>query len=219
LLIAEPGTRLLLVRHGETGWNAEHRVQGHLDVPLSERGIEQARRLAAWTEETLDAVYTSDLQRCRTTAEILAGKATPVHVEPRVREADFGEFQGLTSAEIEARYPAAFHAWRADALRNRPPGGETLEALQERCMAALRDLLPRHPGQTVAVVAHGGPVRVMVCGLLGMPLEVYPRLRVENTSVCRILFSPRGPILAGYNDTSHLRASAALPGFSAFEEK
>lgn len=217
---AEAGTLVLLIRHGETEWNRDQRVQGHYDVPLSERGVRQAERLAEWlAEEALGAVYSSDLQRARITAEILAGDQIPVRLEPRLREARFGLFEGLTSAEIQAAYPEAYLAWRHDAIRHRPPGGETLEDLQERCMEALAEHLPEHPGQTVAVVAHGGPVRVMVCGLLDLPMSVYPRLRVENTAVTRILFTPRGPILAGFNEVAHLRASPAAPGHSGWEEK
>lgn len=217
---AASGTLLLLVRHGETQWNREERIQGHLDVGLSVRGMEQARRLARGLEgEAPHVIYSSDLQRARVTADILAGGSVPVYDEPRFREAAFGVFEGLTSAEIEARYPEAFRAWRADALRNRPPGGETLEALQARCMAALREHLPEHGGRTVAVVAHGGPIRAMVCGVLGLPLEVYPVLRVENTAVTRILFRAGGPILAGFNDVCHLKASFAHPEHTGWEEK
>jgi broad specificity phosphatase PhoE len=220
LIAAEPGTCLLLVRHGETEWNRDQRVQGHHDVDLSERGIAQTRRLAEWlADEPPDAVYTSDLLRSRRTAEILAAGRLPVVEEPRFREGRFGVFEGMTAQEIEAKYPAEYRAWREDAVRNRPPGGETLEDLSARCMAALRDLLPAQGGRRVAVVAHGGPVRAMVCGLLGLSLELYPKLRVENTSVTRILFTARGAILAGFNDTAHLRATAAVPGHQGWEEK
>lgn len=217
---AAEGTQLLLIRHGETQWNLDHRVQGHLDVELTARGLDQARRLAAWLEsETIGAIYSSDLLRARATAEILAGGKLPVRLDPRLREAGFGLFEGLTAAEIEARHPEEFRRWRYGAVSNRPPGGETLEDLEERCMAALRAHVPQHPGETVAVVCHGGPVRVMVCRLLGLSLEVYPRLRVENTALTRILFTPRGPILSGFNDVSHLKAAASLPGHSGWEEK
>src|SRR5436309_2540758 len=118
-------TRVILVRHGETAWNRDQRIQGHLDVPLSERGVRQAERLAAWlADEEFAAVYTSDLARARITAEILAGDRAPVVPDPRFREADFGLFQGLTSAEIRVTYPEAYEKWRADAIRHRPPGGE-----------------------------------------------------------------------------------------------
>ena len=218
--LAAPGTLLFLIRHGETQWNLDHRVQGHEDVLLTERGREQARRLALWLAgEPIQAFYSSDLRRAWETAEILAAGSAPVWKEPRVREASFGLFQGLTTAEIEARYPEEFRAWRRDAVRHRPPGGETLEDLRKRCMTALREHLPKHPGQAVALVAHGGPVRVMVCGLLDLPLEVYPKLRVENTAVTRILFGDRGTILAGFNEVAHLKNSPARPGHSGWEER
>jgi broad specificity phosphatase PhoE len=86
-------------------------------------------------------------------------------------------------------------------------------------VAALAELLPRHPGETVAVVSHGGTVRVMLLGVLGLPLQAYARLRVENTAVARILFGERGPMLAGFNEIAHLRGSRAMPGHSGWEEK
>jgi probable phosphoglycerate mutase len=215
-----PGTELLLIRHGETAWNAEQRVQGNLDVPLSARGEAQARRLADWLRgEAITAAYTSDLSRSRRTAELVIGDRLPLVDDPRVREARFGAFEGLTHAEMAERYPAELAAWRADAVRHRPPGGETLEDLRDRCLAALADLLPRHPEGRVAVFAHGGPIRVMACGLLDLPLAFYPRLRVENTSVGRILFTSRGPMLAAWNDIAHLRGGVAEPGHSGWEEK
>src|SRR5687768_17379924 len=130
----EPGTQVVLIRHGETEWNRDQRIQGHLDVPLSERGLRQAERLAAWlAEEAPAAVLSSDLRRARVTAEVLAAGRVPVVLEPRIREGRFGSFEGLTTAEIREAFPEEFRAWREDAVRHRPPGGETLEDLQERC--------------------------------------------------------------------------------------
>jgi len=218
-LKVEPGTQLWLIRHGETQWNVDQRVQGHLDVPLSERGVEQARRLAAWlAEERLDAIYSSDLQRARVTAEVIA-KGRPVYDDRRLREAHFGLFEGLTGSESQAAYPEAFAAWRADSIRHRPPQGETVEVLRDRCLEALSEHLPKHPKQVVAVVCHGGPIRALVCGLLQLPLEASPKFRVENTSITRFLFTERGPMLTGFNDVSHLRASAAAPAHAGWEEK
>ncbi len=214
-----PGTRLWLVRHGETEWNWDGRIQGHRDVSLSGVGVEQAQRLARWlAEQPIAAVYSSDLRRARETAEILASDRAPVYLEPRVREARFGLFEGLTGTEAEARYPEAYRQWREDAVRHRPPGGETLEDLRDRCVQAMSEILPLHPGQTVLVVAHGGPIRATVCGVLGFSLENYPRLRVENTSVARIHFGKGGPVLAGLNDVCHLHITPA-PERSDWEEK
>jgi len=215
-----PGTELLLIRHGETAWNAEQRVQGNLDVPLSPRGLEQARLLARrLAGEELTAACTSDLSRSRRTAEIAVGHRLPLSDEPRLREAHFGAFEGLTATDMAERFPAEYAAWRRDSLAHRPPGGECLEALRDRCLAALADLLPQHPGGRVAVFAHGGPVRVIACGLFGLPLDFYRRLRVENTAIARVRFTDYGPTLAGWNDIAHLAETAARPGHSGWEEK
>jgi probable phosphoglycerate mutase len=214
-LQAQPGTTLLLIRHGETEWNRERRFQGVVDVSLSERGRSQAELLAAWlAHEPLDAIYSSDLLRARATAETVAAGRMDVVLEPRFREAGFGVFEGLTHEEAKEAHPHAYHAWRANALRHRPPGGETLEALTARCIAAVGELLPRHPGGTMAVVAHGGPVRALVCELLGMGLALYPVLSVDNASITRLRFGRRGPSLVGLNDIGHLRhfPRAAAPG-------
>lgn len=217
---AAPGTRLLLVRHGETQWNLDQRVQGHHDVPLTERGVEQAQRLASWLSgESIAAIYSSDLQRARTTADVLAGDRVPVTDDPRFREGRFGVFEGLTTPEIQARYPEEFRLWRESAVEHRPPGGETLEDLLERCVAGARDALARHGGETIMIVAHGGPVRVLVCGLLGLEMRHYPQIRVENTSVTRIYYTARGPILAALNEVGHLHASAAIAQHTGWEEK
>jgi broad specificity phosphatase PhoE len=219
-LDAAPGTRLLLVRHGETQWNLDQRVQGHHDVPLTERGIQQAQRLAAWlSDEPLEAIYSSDLIRARATAEVLADERLPVNTDARFREGGFGLFEGLTTTEIQDRYPEEFRLWREGAVDHRPPGGETLEALRERCVAGARDALANHGGQTIMIVAHGGPVRVMVCGLLGLDIRHYPQIRVENTSVTRIYYTQRGPILASLNEVGHLHASAAIAQHTGWEEK
>lgn len=218
--VAAPGTRLLLVRHGETQWNLDQRVQGHHDVPLTERGIEQAQRLAFWlSQEPIPAIYSSDLQRARVTAEVLAQGKIPVTTDARFREGSFGLFEGLTTTEIRDRYPEEFRLWRESAVEHRPPGGETLEDLQERCVAGARDALARHGGETLMIVAHGGPVRVLVCGLLGMEMRHYPQIRVENTAVTRIYYTPRGPILAALNEVGHLHASAAIAQHTGWEEK
>lgn len=202
--IAE-GTRLLLIRHGETEWNRDQRVQGHQDVPLSETGREQARRLRDRLHAEPDVIYTSDLQRAWMTAEILAQNAVGVIPEARLREVGMGRFEGLSIPEIRLKFPVAWTAWRRDAIRHRPPGGETLEDLQARVFAAVGDRLPRHPGQTVALVTHAGVVRVLVCGLLRVGLEVYPHLRVDNASITRFEFRAQGPSLVGFNEVGHLR--------------
>ena len=199
-------TRLLLIRHGETAWNAEGRIQGQLDPPLSDRGKRQAALLAErLAREEIAAVYSSDLGRARATAEVMAAALRlPVELAPGLREAHFGQWQGLTGAEIRMEYPEEYRLWREDSLAHRPPCGERIEALQERSLAAADEILEAHVGQSVAVVAHGGPIRCLVCGLLELPLALYPRLRVDNGGITRIWVGERGPVLASFNDTCHL---------------
>lgn len=199
-------TELWLIRHGESEFNRDGRIQGQLDPPLSPLGRQQARLLAeARSGAGLQAIYSSHLSRATATAEALAEAAgLTVIPEPRLVEAGFGEWEGLTRGDIQARFPGQMERWQADPIANRPPGGETIEALQNRAMAAVNELTRRHAGERVAIVCHGGTIRSILCGALEMPLTVYPRLRVENTSVTCLLMTPRRTILASFNDTSHL---------------
>lgn len=147
-------TTILLARHGETDWNATRRVQGHTDVPLNERGREQARALAKELEdEPLDAVYASDLLRAHETARIVAErKGLDVIVLPELRERNFGTWEGLTDVEVLERYPQAHTGSWGDA--------ETREELSGRILTALGRIAETHPDGQVLVVAHGGPLRV-----------------------------------------------------------
>jgi broad specificity phosphatase PhoE len=154
-------TTILLARHGETDWNAERRFQGHADPPLNETGRAQARALADdLAAEGVDAVYASDLRRARETAEIVAARAgAEVVVLPELREIDVGEWQGLTVADVEERYPEAIGRWRDGG--NGWTRGETYDQLAERVLAALRRIAGDHPGGRVVVVGHGGTMRAV----------------------------------------------------------
>jgi broad specificity phosphatase PhoE len=154
-------TELLLVRHGETDWNAEGRLQGHTDRPLSDYGREQARRLADDLEgEALEGLYASDLARARETAEIVGEQlGLPVVLDPDLREKDWGNWEGLTAVERD----------RVEFV------GESTEAHQERMLRALRRIAERHPAGRVLVVTHGGSMRRVQSKVLGLALPV-----VEN---------------------------------------
>ena len=156
-------TKLLLIRHGETAWNAEHRIQGQLNIPLSPRGLVQAARLAeCLANESIDAVYSSAQSRAWLTAAPLAARlGLEVIAEPRLRERSFGIFEGLTLDEIAARYPEEFKKWRERDPAWRPEGGESGQQLIDRVMAAVTELGARHAGQTVALVSHGGVLDVI----------------------------------------------------------
>jgi broad specificity phosphatase PhoE len=154
-------TTLLLVRHGETDWNAVARLQGHTDRPLSDFGRRQARQLADELEdEPLDAIYTSDLARARETAEIAGERlGLPIVLDPDLREKDWGTWEGLTSVERD----------RVEFL------GESTEAHQERILQALRRIAERHPGGRVLIVTHGGSMRRVQTAAMGIAMPV-----VEN---------------------------------------
>ena len=149
-------TRLLLIRHGETAWNIDSRIQGHTDIPLNDVGRWQAERVAlALADEGVDAVFSSDLQRARDTAEAIARTVSrPLQLDEQLRERHFGRLEGLTHGEIHAQWPDDARRWRDRDPHYGPDGGETLSAFYERCVGALRRVAEAHPGQTVVVVAH-----------------------------------------------------------------
>jgi len=151
-------TTLLLIRHGETAWNAESRIQGQLDVPLSNTGIWQAGRLAQrLVPERIDAIFASDLARAWLTAQPIgqSRQVEPV-ADERLRERHFGIFEGHTLDEIAKDWPEEFAAWRERDPAWTIPGGESATEFIARVLASLEEIAERHAGQTVAVVAHGG---------------------------------------------------------------
>ncbi len=167
-------TTILLARHGETDWNRDRRVQGHSDTTLNETGRAQARALAAaLAAEPLDAVYSSDLSRARETAEIVAARhELPVSLDPQLRERSFGSWEGLTGAEIDAR----FGDWSLH-------DGETDDHVRERVLAATHRIVARHPGEEVLVVSHGGVLASLWHHASGARLE-----RWANCAVYRLAF-------------------------------
>lgn len=207
-----PAGRLLLCRHGQTGFNAALRFQGQLDEPLSDLGRDQARLLARrLAEEPLDVAYTSDLTRAYTTAELaLQGRAVPLHRDPRLREIAFGRWEGMTFAEIKDKYPDDVAAREHDRVHYAMPGGESLEQLGRRVRGFLREILPRHVGENLVIVAHGGTVNAAISTLLEIPLTSWWRLRNHNANVSVLEFTPDGPRLASFNDTCHLVGAADL---------
>jgi len=156
-------TELLLVRHGETDWNVEHRVQGHTDRPLNETGLAQARALAAeLADEHIDAIYASDLARARDTAHAIAEpRGLAVAVLPSLREKNFGTWEGLRDDEIRERFPEAESGPWGDA--------ETTEELAARVLGALGEIAEQHPEGRVLVVTHGGPLRAVLLHCDGAP--------------------------------------------------
>jgi len=166
-------TWLYLIRHGDVVGASTRRFIGHLDVPLSPAGEARLHALAReLASKPLTAIYSSDLTRARRSAEILAAPhgLRPI-VTPALREMSMGRWEGLTAEEIQGREPEAFNDWMSRVGEFPFPEGESVLELERRAMPAILDLIERHRGQAIAVVAHGGTNRVILCRTLGVPLE------------------------------------------------
>ncbi|ETX06693.1 alpha-ribazole phosphatase [Candidatus Entotheonella palauensis] len=205
--------RLLLIRHGETHWNAAARFQGHSDVPLNERGQQQAAALAqAMVGESIQALYASDLQRAWETAQAMtAVTGLAAQPEPRLREMSFGGWEGFTYGDLEQRDPRALTAWQADPIRVSPPRGETLSQVTGRVREAYGDMVCNHQGETVALVAHGGTLRVLLCLALGLAPRSHWQWMIEPGSISELRIYEQGAILARLNDIHHLRETPPSP--------
>jgi probable phosphoglycerate mutase len=202
----ESVTRLLVLRHGQTAWNVDQRIQGQLDIPLDEHGRWQAERLAqALAGEELHAVYSSDLQRAAATAQPLArASALALQFDPELRERAFGDFEGVSFREIEQRWPDAASRWRRREPDFAPGGGETLRQFYARSVQAATRLAARHPGQTVALVAHGGVLDCLYRAASRIELEAPRTWQLGNAAINRLLYSEEGLAMVGWNDSRHL---------------
>jgi probable phosphoglycerate mutase len=203
-------TRILAIRHGETTWNVDTRLQGHLDIPLNEVGLRQASHLAQALaqRDTIDAIYASDLSRAHATASAIAqamGQTVAVHAG--LRERHFGVFQGRTFAQIEAELPEHALQWRKRVPEWTPPGGgESLVTLRERILKTVDELAAQHKGQQIVLVAHGGVLDVLYRAATRLTLQAPRTWQLTNTAVNRLLWTPEGLSLVGWGDTSHLEA-------------
>jgi broad specificity phosphatase PhoE len=194
---------LYLARHGQSVSNAVRRFQGVQDVPLSDLGHRQAAALsAALRPRRLAHVYASPLERARRTAEIVAARLRlALTTVDDLRELSLGEWEGRTVDEIRALPGDPYAQWIRDPLANRPPGGESLDAVQRRTLGAIAAIAAVHPdGEDVLVVAHGGVISAYLAHCLGLPLSAIWRLTLSNASLSRV--AP--PRVLSVNDTAHL---------------
>ncbi len=200
-------TRILAIRHGETAWNVDTRIQGQLDIPLNETGHWQARRLARAlaARDPIHTVYSSDLLRAWDTARAISERTgTPLVTDEGLRERGFGVFQGKTFAEIEQHLPEDALRWRKRDPHWAPPGGESLLQMRERVQATLDTLAARHPGEQIVLVAHGGVMDLLYRAATGLDLQAPRTWQLGNTAVNRLLWTPGALTLVGWSDTSHL---------------
>ncbi len=205
-MITQEPTRILAIRHGETAWNVDTRIQGHLDIPLNDTGHWQAERLGqALAGEEIAAIYASDLSRAHETA-LYVGRATgvPVVAELGLRERGFGDFEGKTFAEIELALPDQAERWRKRDPLFTPAGGESLLQVQERVLATVDRLAKQHPGELIVMVGHGGVMDVLYRAATRLDLQAARTWLLGNTAVNRLLWTPEGLTLVGWSDTQHL---------------
>jgi alpha-ribazole phosphatase/probable phosphoglycerate mutase len=209
-------TRVYLIRHGKTIGGDERRYKGRLDVPLSDEGVRQMEKAAGFVRRhagrtsappgsqsgrgpgiaVVEVVYCSKLLRAIKSAETLSRPLglVPVSIES-LGERDFGRWEGMTFDEIRAAYPGEFEAWAKDPLKFSPVGGESTQAVLERVMPVFTELVQSHKERTFAVVAHGGVNRVILCGVLGIPLENVFRIEQDFAAVNVIEFYEDYPVV------------------------
>lgn len=199
-------TRLCLIRHGETDWNAGKRVQGQIDIPLSALGHAQARATGnTLMNEGFAAIYSSDLIRARQTAEATAHLVhLPIQFEPGLRERHFGVFQGLTYEEAEARYPEDYRRHKARDSRFAPPGGESLVELAGRIEETCNTIIRRHPGEAVLLFTHGGVLDIMHRQAAGKPLDTPRDFTIPNCAISWIEVVRGCWTLLSWAERSHL---------------
>lgn len=205
-------TRLTFIRHGQTDWNHGGRIQGHLDIPLNALGLQQAQCMgAALADNGIDAIYSSDLARAWDTAKALqAHTQIPLVAEQGLRERSFGRLQGQTLEEMFAQDPVLATAFQTRDPQYQPPEGESMLEFRKRVLDTVYRLAQQHPGEHIAIVAHGGVLDMVYRDAVGLDLQAQRSWTIDNTSVHRLLWTSEGLRLLAWGDVSHLAELAAM---------
>jgi probable phosphoglycerate mutase len=208
-------TTILLIRHGETAWNAVRRLQGHIDIPLNPEGERQAAALArALAAEKLDAIVSSDLQRAMQTAQAVAGlhAGLSLQTDARLRERAYGVFEGMLYQDIQQQYPDDFARWQArDVEAVMLAGGRVAESFHQfydRAIGGLLAVAANHAGRTVAVVAHGGVLECAYRAARGIQLDSPRDFQVKNASINRFTMVDGKLVLDSWGEVEHLALAA-----------
>ena len=199
----------MLVRHGQSTWNEEHRIQGQLDPPLSDLGRRQAALLGArLAARRFAGFYASDLKRAFETAEVI-GEAIGVAPEPStsLREVYLGDWEGRTSVEIAVEFPDAWASWVEEPDWDVVPGGEGAAAFEARVAAATDEMLRRHEHGDVLVVTHGGVIQVALHRIVGRPSHGLFPFKIQNASITLIERRDGRAVIGGVNDIAHLESA------------
>ena len=204
-------THLILIRHGETFWNAEGRLQGQSDSPLTPRGVAQAQAIARRLQhEAFSALYASHLQRVLdTAAPIAAMSGHRVQVDPRLQERAYGIFEGLTHPEASVQHAAVYQEYQTNLSPDFAiPQAESTSQMLARGRTVLTELAERHPGERIVIVSHGSFLRVMLSHMLGIPLDIKQRFRLANGSLSEATWRAGEWNVLTLGEVYHLRDGA-----------
>lgn len=200
-------TKVIFVRHGETTWNHSGRYQGHSDIPLNEKGLQQAELVAQrLAGKTISAIYSSDLRRALQTAEVIATQHSlfPM-VLPEFREVNFGLWEGLTYEKIMAVWPEVLSEIYSKPGSTIIPEGESFYDVQRRTMIGLEKCIANHHDETIVIVSHGGTMRVLLCDALGLAIENMWSFRQDSTAINIVEYLDTTKVVSLVNDTCHLK--------------
>ena len=198
-------TEIILIRHGETEWNSQQRMQGHSNSDLSSVGQAQIQALGQWMKNVpFDLIYSSDSLRAKQTAEsITQFSGHELQFDQRLREKNLGVFEGLTSEEARERHPEVFRLFKTAGSKYVIDEGESTQQLQDRALEIVDEIRIKHPEEHVLLVTHGGFIRVVMKHSLGLSLETPTRFLIRNTGVFRLVWEDKW-IVSQMGGVSHL---------------
>jgi broad specificity phosphatase PhoE len=204
---------LILVRHGETAWNKNEVYRGRADVALNKTGLKQADLAGKYlSAEKIDVIYSSPLQRALQTAAAIARfQQTPVNAVANLIDFDYGEWQGLTSAEVKQKYPELYQDWLDTPEQVRIPGGESLQNVLDRALPFVQDAVTRCREGKMALVSHRVVLKVIICALLCLDNAQFWNIKLDNGAITRFTFDGKRVVLTSHNETSHLKSISSQP--------
>lgn len=199
-------TKIYLIRHGQSEWNVLNKIQGQVNTELTELGKKQGQAIAnRLMNSNIDFIYSSDLNRALDTAKIIAEKINkPLVINESLREINFGVWEGLTGIELRKDYKEEQKTWRKSPEKLILPGAESLEVLSERVMKWMNSILKENCGKDIAIVSHSATLKIMLLGLLDMPLTHYKNFTFSNVGLSIVELRNYNNVLINLNDISHL---------------
>jgi broad specificity phosphatase PhoE len=206
-------TQILLVRHGETEWNASEVFRGQADVPLNANGIKQAQLLGKYLKgKRIDVVYSSPLKRAVKTAEAIAAQfSLEINIAPALIDMNYGDWQGLPATDVKRKFPDIYQAWLDTPEKVKIPGGDSLEDVKNRAFPFLEETVAKHAGMNIAMVSHRVVHKVLICALLKIGNAGFYNVKLDTAGITRFEFDGSRAILVSHNDTSYL---ASIPGLA-----